>query len=87
MKKNRTKLNKCLTSREYNILQMKYEYDYCYICSKRCGSYYYDCSPMTYKSPGRHGSGKLVSTYDAREFRTWKHTRKTQWKQNSNQVM
>ena len=87
MEKNRTKLNKCLTSREYNILQMKYEYDYCYICSKRCGSYYYDCSPMTYKSPGRHGSGKLISRFDARKFRTWKHTRKTQWKQNLNQGM
>ncbi len=87
MKKNRTKLNKCSNSREYKITQMKYEYDYCFFCAKKCGSYYYDCSPMTYKSPGRHGSGKLVSTYDAREFRTWKHTRKTQWKQDLKQVM
>ena len=60
---------------------MKYEYTYCFICAKRCGSYYYDCSPMTFKSPGRHGSGKLISTFDARKFRTWKYTRKTQWKQ------
>lgn len=80
MKRNRTKLNKCLNSREYKISLMKYVYDYCFICSKRCGSYYYDCSPMNSKSNGRHGSGKLISTFDSRNFRTWKHTRKKQWK-------
>ena len=80
MKRNRKKLNKCLNSREYKIALMKYVYDYCFICSKRCGSYYYDCSPMNSKSNGRHGSGKLISTFDSRNFRTWKHTRKTQWK-------
>jgi hypothetical protein len=83
MKKNRKKLNKCSNSRDYKITQTKIEYDYCFICAKRAGSYYYDCSPMTSKRAGRHGSGKIVSTFDAREFRTWKHTRKKQWK-NSN---
>lgn len=80
--KNRKKLNKCSNSKEYKITQMRYWYDYCLICAKN-----YDCSPMTYKSTGRHGSGKLISTYDARTFRNWKHTRKKQWKQNLKQGM
>lgn len=78
--RNRSKLNKSLTSREYQVKQLTYEYDYCLICSKRSGSFYYDCSPMTMKSKGRHGNGRVITTFDYREYRTWKYNRKTQWK-------
>ena len=79
--RNRAKLNKCLTPREYKLTYLKHEYDYCFICCKRGGSFYYDCSPMTMKRKGRHGNGKLISTFDARSYRTWKHTRVTQYKE------
>jgi hypothetical protein len=77
---NRSKLKVTLTSKEYRIKQMKFEYDYCLICSKRNGCFYTNCSPMNMRSRARHGNGKIVSTFDKRAYRTWKHTRKTQWK-------
>ena len=79
--RNRAKLNECLTPREYKLTYLKHEYDYCFICCKRGGSFYYDCSPMSMKRKGRHGNGKLISTFDARKYRTWKHTRVTQYKE------
>lgn len=79
--RNRALLNLCLTSREYKQTLFKKEYDWCLICSKRCGSYYYDCSPQTMRGVGRHGNGKLITTFDARSYRSWKHNRKTQYKE------
>jgi hypothetical protein len=35
---------------------------------------------MSMKKKGRHGNGKIISTFDARTYRTWKHTRKKQYK-------
>jgi hypothetical protein len=79
--RNRAKLNESSTPREYKLTLLKHEYDYCFICCKRSGSFYYDCSPMSMKRKGRHGNGKLISTFDARSYRTWKHTRRTQHKE------
>jgi hypothetical protein len=78
--RNRALLTTSLTSKEYKLKQQKHYYDYCLICSKRCGSFYYDCSPQTMRAKGRHGNGKIISTFDAREYRTWKYNRKTQYK-------
>ena len=78
--RNRALLNKCKTPREYRITYLKHEYDYCLICSKRAGSFYYYCSPETMTRKGRHGTGKIISTFDARSYRTWKYNRKTQYK-------
>lgn len=77
---NRSKLKEVFTSKEYRVKQLKYEYDYCLICSKRSGCFFSNCSPMNMRSIGRHGNGKIVSTYDYRAYRTWKYNRKTQWK-------
>lgn len=79
--RNRSKTNKAITSKEYRVIQLKFEYDYCLICSKRCGCFYSNCSPMNMRKRGRHGNGKIVSTFDYRAYRTWKHNRKTQYKQ------
>lgn len=78
--RNRAKLNKAKDSREYIILLKREEYNYCYICAKRCGSFYVDCSPQNMHAKGIHGSGKLVYKYKYRAFKTWKHNRKTKWK-------
>ena len=51
-------------------------YNYCMICNKRNGSWYYDCHPSSFGAK-RHGSGKIVRV---RECKSWKHNRKTQWK-------
>jgi hypothetical protein len=76
--RNRAKLNKAKTGKAYQRIQMRYEYDYCYICMRRSGSYYYDCHPSpTY---GRHGDGRALYARGKRMHRTWKHNRKTQWK-------
>lgn len=63
--------------REYKIKHMRAIYNYCYICQRRAGSWYADCSPI--KKHGRHGSGKPISGKDYRSYRTWKHTRNKQW--------
>ena len=55
---------------------MKKEYNYCFICNKRKGSWYYDCHPGGWYA-SRHGNGKIVRR---RECQSWKHNRKTQWK-------
>lgn len=78
--RNRAKFNKAQTSREYTIMMKHYYYDYCYICSRRCGSFFADCSPQNMHAKGIHGSGKLVYVYKYREFKTWKHNRKARWK-------
>ena len=53
-------------NRTYNIV-MKNSYQYCRICCRRSGNYHAYCGPR-----GRNR---------VREFRTWKHNRKTQWKE------
>jgi hypothetical protein len=78
--RNRAKLKKAQNNREYNITLKHYVYDYCYICARRCGSFYADCSPQNMRAKGIHGSGKLVYAYKFRAFKTWKHNRKTKWK-------
>ena len=62
--------------KEEKIKYMKSIYNYCFICSKRSGSWYYDCHPSSYNA-SRHGSGNALNK---RECRSWKHNRKTQWK-------
>jgi hypothetical protein len=51
--------------RTYTILQ-KRETQYCFICCKRCGSFYGYCGPGTWKD---------------RNKRNWKQKRKKQYKQ------
>ena len=65
-----------MTNKEYKIKKMKAMYNYCQICMKRSGSWYYDCHPSNLKTK-RHGSGKPINE---RECRRWKHNRTTQWK-------
>lgn len=67
-----------MNNRIYKILQYKKIYDYCYICQKREGNYYAYCGPD--KVYGYHGNGKRIYSIQRREYRTWKHNRKTQWK-------
>lgn len=78
--RNRAKLNKCLTQKEYRLRLMKEKYSYCYVCQKRSGSWYYDCSPADMKCKHRHGNGRKIERYMHRSYRTWKYNRKTQWK-------
>ena len=73
-------LNKCLSSREYRLKQLRIEYNYCPICMKRNGSWYYDCSPQNVQAKSRHGDGRILTSFDYREYKTWKYNRKTQWK-------
>lgn len=65
--------------KEEKVKKMKQLWDYCFICQKRSGSWYYDCSPS--KVWGRHGNGKPIYSHKYREYKSWKHNRKTQWKQ------
>lgn len=78
--KNRNFLNKSVNSREYRLKQLKSSYDYCLICCKRSGSFYYDCSPADARSRHRHGNGRAIYNHDYREYKTWKYNRQTQWK-------
>jgi hypothetical protein len=64
--------------KEEKVKKMKQIWDYCFICQKRSGSWYYDCSPN--KVWGRHGNGKPIYSHKYREYKSWKHNRKTQWK-------
>ena len=77
--RNRAKLNKAQTSKEYHKIQMSEDH-YCPICMKRSGSWYYDCSPTDMRSKHRHGNGKAIYRWKARRFKTWKYNRKTQYK-------
>ena len=64
--------------KEDRVKRMKLERCYCFICQRRSGSWYYDCSPK--KVWGRHGNGKPIYSYKFREYKSWKYNRKTQWK-------
>ncbi len=63
-------------NRALRIIALKKQYDYCLICHKRAGSWYYDCHPSGFNRK-RHGSGKIVKQ---REYKTWKHNRNKQYK-------
>lgn len=78
--RNRAKLRKSLNSREYSLKFKKEKYSYCYICQRRSGSWYYDCSPSDLRCKHRHGNGKRIEGYKYRSYKTWKHNRKTRWK-------
>ena len=59
------KLNNVTDRRIYNIL-LKRETQDCFICCKRCGSFYAYCRPRR--------------RYKDRNRRNWKQKRKTKWK-------
>jgi hypothetical protein len=79
--RNRAKLNKAITSKETLIIERVSE-SYCLICNRRSGTHHWDCSPSNISAKHRHGSGKAIFNHKYREFRSWKHNRKTQYKQN-----
>lgn len=79
--RNRAKLKKAKNNREYRLINMHVEYNYCYICQKRGGTFYASCHPA--KRYGWHGNGKQVFSTDRREYRTWKYNRKKQWKEGN----
>lgn len=64
--------------REEKIRRMRATHNYYYICQRRSGNWYTSCCPGSIY--GYHGSGKRVSGYKRRVYRSWKHTRNTQWK-------
>lgn len=67
-----------MTNKEYKIKQMRQTYSYCFICQKRCGSWYYYCNVGTLR--GRHGNGKPIYPKKYREYKSWKYNRKKQYK-------
>lgn len=71
-------LDTTTNNRVYMITFKKSIHTYCYICQKRSGSYYSSCFPGA--KYGHHGNKKPINGQDYRKFRTWKHTRKYQWK-------
>lgn len=74
---NRARFKMAKTSKEFKLKMFKYRYDYCFICSRRGGSFYYSCGGHV---QNRHGSGKPIGHHDYREYRTWKYNRETQFK-------
>ena len=80
MNKKRKELETVTNNRTYNIMYKRSIHTYCYICQKRAGSYFADCSPSGFQSKGFHGSGKYIYRYKARWYKTWKHNRRTQYK-------
>lgn len=76
---NRARFKMAKTSKEFKLKMFKYHYNYCFICSKRAGCFYYNCSAYT-RVVSRHGSGKPIGHHDYREYKTWKYNRKTQFK-------
>ena len=84
MSKNRniSKLNKAKTNKEYIKLQ-KDTTIYCQICAKRAGDYGATCAPIRWTTNWRAGyknPRKVIASWQAREYRTWKYNRKTKWK-------
>jgi hypothetical protein len=80
--RNRALLNKAINNKEYLILE-KNETVYCQICAKRAGRYGATCGPVRWTHPWRRGfknPRKAIATWQAREYRSWKHNRKKQWK-------
>lgn len=80
--RNRKRTEKALDNVEYNILQKSYLVD-CPICAKRAGRYGATCGPISWSTrwrPGYKNPRKAIAKWQAREYRTWKHNRNTQWK-------
>lgn len=68
--KNRSKLNKAEDSRTYDLIYLNYMYpDYW-----DEGRYYHQSKGMF------KWKRKQISLRKAREYRSWKYNRKTQWK-------
>lgn len=68
----KTKIAKTTTCRkEYNIVTRGLEDPYW----DECITYY----PLT-RTRGAKPPNKRIMSYQVRMYRTWKHTRKTQWK-------
>lgn len=63
---NYTPLKKVSDNRTYNIYLKGYK-PACYYCAKTAGDYGAHC-------------GRQWKNYYKRKFRSWKHNRKTQWK-------
>lgn len=74
--RNRAKLSKAETGREYRVIHMHDEWDGCYICARRHGSFYYSCSPASMRAYW-HGSGRPIYSHTYRGYKTWKHNRRT----------
>lgn len=73
-------INKTTNNKIFNQLYKGKIYCICYICQRRAGNYYADCSLGGINAVGVHGSGKLVYTSKARQYKSWKHNRNKQWK-------
>lgn len=71
-------LKETTDNRTYKIVLKQLIYDYCYICQKRCGSWYASCHPA--KIYGLHGNYKHIYSRQWRAYKTWKHQRKQQYK-------
>jgi hypothetical protein len=69
--RNRAKLNKAETSKEYNLLL----FDDLYPPYWDDGLILYPRYRRGFKNPN-----KSLERYKMRMYRTWKHNRKTQWK-------
>lgn len=71
MSRNRSRLSKAKSNKDYTIL-IKNEHVRCYYCMKTTGSYNGSCSAIRYR-------GRTVS-WRFRMYRNWKNNRKTQYK-------
>lgn len=78
MNKKRKGLNKVTDNKTYNVIYKKFVFNYCYICQRRAGSYYANCDGK--KRWGYHGNGKPIYSRDYRRYKSWKHNRRTQYK-------
>jgi hypothetical protein len=69
--RNRAKLNKSTTNREYDIILLNYEYPV-----------YWDDGIIEYPKyrKGFKNPIKRIFKYQVRMYKTWKYNRKTQWK-------
>lgn len=79
--KTKIEIDSLVSSKEYKVLLKRRIHNTCYICQKRSGSYYADCSPAGAHSKGYHGSGKYIYTTKYREFKSWKYNRRRQYKE------
>ena len=82
--RNRAKLNKAKSNKEYKVILNYFYVVDCPICAKRAGSFTATCYPIRWQVKWRRGfknPQKMVSTREARTYRTWKYNRKTKWKQ------
>lgn len=73
-------INTTTSRRIQRQLSKRKIYTYCYICQRRAGSYYADCSPAGFRTDCFHGNGKVMYSHKKREYQCWKHNRKKQWK-------